>query len=54
MQKETNEERRKRELDLQLDRDLESTFPASDALQITLKEPARPAAKPSSGSRRKG
>jgi hypothetical protein len=33
--RETKEERTKRKLDLQLDRELEDTFPASDALKIT-------------------
>ena len=32
---ETKEERIKRELDLELDRELENTFPASDAPKIT-------------------
>ena len=35
MAKETGKQRDKRELDLQLDRELESTFPASDPLKIT-------------------
>lgn len=35
MAKETGKQRGKRKLDLQLDRELEGTFPASDPLQIT-------------------
>ena len=35
MRKETKQERTKRKLDLELDRELEDTFPASDALKIT-------------------
>jgi hypothetical protein len=36
-------EREWRELDLELDRELEGTFPASDALKITLGRPRKPA-----------
>lgn len=32
----------KQRLDLELDRQLEDTFPASDALKITLRHPDRP------------
>lgn len=39
MSKQTLEEQKKRELDLELDRELESTFPASDALKITRRPP---------------
>lgn len=35
MTKETVKQRNKRKLDLQLDRELERTFPASDPLKIT-------------------
>ena len=35
MAQETVKQRDKRKLDLQLDRELESTFPASDPLKIT-------------------
>jgi hypothetical protein len=35
MAKETGKQRDKRKLDLQLDRELEGTFPASDPLKIT-------------------
>jgi hypothetical protein len=35
MAKETVKQRDKRKLDLQLDRELEGTFPASDPLKIT-------------------
>jgi hypothetical protein len=35
MQKETLKQRDKRKLDLQLDEELEGTFPASDPLKIT-------------------
>jgi chromatin remodeling complex protein RSC6 len=35
MAEETVKQRDKRELDLQLDRELEGTFPASDPLKIT-------------------
>ena len=49
MAKETIKQRDKRRLDLQLDRELEGTFPASDPLKITrfsstspsLEEPSR-------------
>lgn len=34
------DEELKRELDLQLDRELEATFPASDALKITRNAPS--------------
>ena len=36
------EERLKRELDIELDRELEATFPASDPLTITLNSPRGP------------
>jgi hypothetical protein len=39
MVNETREEQARRKLDLQLDEELEDTFPASDALQITLRKP---------------
>jgi hypothetical protein len=39
--KETREEHTRRELDLELDRELEDTFPASDALKITRRSPER-------------
>ena len=42
MSKETEEERIKRKLDLDLDRELEDTFPASDALKITRSRPEKP------------
>jgi hypothetical protein len=35
-------ERLKRELDIELDRELEATFPASDPLKITLSSPRVP------------
>lgn len=35
----------KQRLDLELDRQLEATFPASDALKITLKHSVRPTKK---------
>jgi hypothetical protein len=38
--KETAEEREKRELDAELDRQLEQTFPASDPPKITRSTPA--------------
>ena len=41
MSKETEEEQKKRKLDLELDRELEDTFPASDALKITRRPPER-------------
>lgn len=37
--KETREQRRKRELDEQLDRELEQSFPASDPPKLTLSIP---------------
>jgi hypothetical protein len=39
--KQTKEEQKKRELDLELDRELENSFPASDALKITRRSPER-------------
>jgi hypothetical protein len=48
--RETKEQRTKRKLDLELDKELEDTFPASDALKITRgrktirRQPRRPAA----------
>jgi hypothetical protein len=47
--KETREEREKRELDARLDRELAQSFPASDPPKVTLSAPARKARK-----RRKG
>ena len=41
MPKETNDERIKRELDLELDQELDATFPASDALKITMTRPKK-------------
>ena len=38
--KETREEREKRELDAELDRQLEGTFPASDPPKVTRSSPA--------------
>jgi hypothetical protein len=40
--RETPEQRRKRELDEELDRQLEQTFPASDPPKITRSVPAMP------------
>jgi hypothetical protein len=37
---ETREERERRELDEELDRQLEQTFPASDPLKVTRSSPA--------------
>ena len=37
-----NEEMAKQKLDMQLDRELEATFPASDALEITLRRSHAP------------
>lgn len=39
MSKRTKEEQEKHKLDLELDRELEDTFPASDALKITRRPP---------------
>jgi hypothetical protein len=51
MTKETVKQRDKRTLDLQLDRELEGTFPASDPLTITrFPHKRRSAAKPPMGS----
>ena len=41
-EKETREQREKRELDHELDRQLEQTFPASDPLKVTLGRRATP------------
>lgn len=41
MSKQTKEEQKKRKLDLELDRELEDSFPASDALKITRRSPER-------------
>ena len=41
MSKEIREERAKRRLDSELDRELEDTFPASDALKVTRRTPER-------------
>ena len=40
MPKETREQREKRELDEELDRQLEQTFPASDPPKVTRSRPA--------------
>lgn len=49
MAKETSEERAKREVELELDRQLEDTFPASDPLKITRRPPkSRPSLDPPS------
>jgi hypothetical protein len=42
MSKETREERAKRKLDSELDRELADTFPASDALKVTRRKPESP------------
>ena len=42
MQKILNEELERRRLDLQLDKELQDTFPASDALKITQRQAGRP------------
>jgi hypothetical protein len=48
MAKETLKQRDKRKLDLQLDKELEGTFPASDPLKITrFSSKTRNSAKPS-------
>lgn len=39
--KETHEQREKRKVDEELDRQLEQTFPASDPLQVTRGVPAK-------------
>jgi hypothetical protein len=39
MPKTAKEELERQRLDLELDRDLEATFPASDALNITRRQP---------------
>ena len=46
---ETQEEREKRELDEELNRQLEQTFPASDPPKITRTAPARPASRNAHG-----
>lgn len=45
-EKETPEQREKRKLDEELDRQLEQTFPASDAPKITRSRRKRPSPKP--------
>jgi hypothetical protein len=50
MAKETLKQQDKRNLDLQLDRELEGTFPASDPLTITRFPHKRRSPKPSIGS----
>jgi hypothetical protein len=40
--KDSKEQRTKRKLDLELDKELEDTFPASDALKITRSRPEAP------------
>jgi hypothetical protein len=42
-EKETPEQRQKRQLDEELDRQLEQTFPASDPPKVTREPPPRPA-----------
>ena len=49
MSKETKEGRAKRKLDLELDRQLEDTFPASDPLKITRRRPETPVAQDQAG-----
>jgi hypothetical protein len=52
---ETREEREKRELDEELDRQLEQTFPASDPLKVTRSTPANQITpKPSAGDGEQG
>ena len=41
MQQNTDGKSAKQKLDLELDRELEATFPASDALKITRRQPDR-------------
>lgn len=53
--KETHDERRKRELDERLDRELAQSFPASDPPKITLGAPARKSRRsPAPTDRKKG
>jgi len=42
MAKKNRQERSMQKLDLELDRELEATFPASDPLKITRKRPPKP------------
>jgi hypothetical protein len=49
MSKETKEEGAKRKLDSELDRELEDTFPASDALKVTRSKPESPATSEQAG-----
>jgi hypothetical protein len=46
MSKKTMEDLERESLDRQRDRELEATFPASDALKITHRQPSRPASAP--------
>jgi hypothetical protein len=43
MRKKAEEDLARRKLDLELDKELESTFPASDALKITRRRSTSPA-----------
>ncbi len=52
MAKRTKDEDEKRRLDLELDRELEATFPASDALKITRPGPKVPVGRDGSRSKR--
>ena len=54
-EKETREEREKRELEAELDRQLEATFPASDPPKITRSNPASQVTpKPDNGDEEQG
>jgi hypothetical protein len=52
--KETPEELEKRELDEELDRQLEQTFPASDPPKITRSTPSDPTPDPNAGDGEQG
>ena len=51
MQKNVDDEVEKQRLDRQLDKELQDTFPASDALKITQRQTGRPKKKPSRSER---
>jgi len=51
MQKNVDDEFEKQRLDLQLDKELQDTFPASDALKITQRRRDRPKKKASRSER---
>jgi hypothetical protein len=53
-EKETHEQRQRRKLDEELDRQLEQTFPASDPPKITLSPPKQTTPKPDTNDKEQG